>query len=85
MIFVIRVVSRATKTGEDMAKLQETFMKEQLFDNFPAGIDPSLRQYFPPPAYAQMADLERSRLYFDWLESLKNEYQVTWTDELKNY
>lgn len=86
VVFVIRVVNRTVGKGAgDLAQLREKFMKEQLFESFPAGMDPMFRQFYAPPPYAQMAFAENSRLYFDWLESLKRQYQITWTDDLRNY
>jgi hypothetical protein len=84
VVYVIRVVNREGEKGQDMAMLREKFMKEPLFESFPAGMDPMFRQFYSPPPYAQMAFAENGRLYYDWLESLRQQFQISWTDEMRN-
>jgi hypothetical protein len=78
IIYVMRVINRIGENGQTIPQLQEKFMKEQLFEN------PQFSAYMPPPPVAQMARGDNFAIGKDWIDSLKHQYQIAWTDDFRN-
>ena len=76
IVYVIRVINREPKPGEETTRLRETFMKERLFGIIPGVI---------PSAYSHIASQDDVKLAYDWMEGLKLKYHVSFTDEEKNF
>lgn len=76
IVYVIRVINRDPKPGEETQRMRETFMKEStLFGMFNGMI---------PSAYTHIAQQEDSKLYSEWMEGLRQRYQISWNEELRN-
>ena len=76
IVYVIRVINREPKPGEETDRLRETFMKERLFGIIPGVI---------PSAYSHIASQDDVKLAYEWMEGLKQKYHVSFTDEEKNF
>ncbi len=76
IVYVIRVINRDPKPGEETERMREAFMKEKLFGLIPGVI---------PSAYSHIASQDDVKLAYDWMEGLKKKYQVAFTDEEKNF
>lgn len=76
IVYVMRVINREPKPGEETERMRETFMKERLF-----GIIPGIL----PSAYSHIASVDDSRLAYNWMEGLRKKYEVSFTDEELNF
>ncbi len=59
IVYILRVVHREPKPGEETERMRETFMKERLF-----GIIPGVL----PSAYSNIASTEDGLVAYEWME-----------------
>lgn len=76
IVYVMRVINREPKPGEETERMRETFMKERLF-----GIIPGVL----PSAYSHIASQDDVKLAYNWMEGLRKMYDVSFTDEEMNF
>ena len=76
IVYVVRVIHREPKPGEETDRLRETFMKERLF---------GIVQFNIPSVYTHIANQDRGKLDYEWMESLKKKYHVAFADEEKMF
>lgn len=78
VVYVLRVINREPKAGEETERMRETYMKERLFEmNF--------MQFRLNSVYSHIASRDYMRLSYNWMEGLKKKYQISFTNEELNY